>query len=233
MIDLCGLRLLIERVVFHCITYLCVLRPWDMSRFMYLQCRASRIRFPRWATRWVNIRKTYCNSYKIPRVNVLTMLEYLGLSFEGRQHCGLDDARNIARILGYMIQDGCSIYINERMYDSKLALIDAAVSSSECDPEVVCVGQEEAEAELDTESQDEDIVDVSTTPSAADQDLSTATTSDTSKRESIERPDDGVTASDTSKRGSMERPDDGVTSCAALNSVSEIGQCVAVLNLNT
>jgi hypothetical protein len=107
-----------------------------MSRFMYLQCRSSRIPFPRWATRWVNVRKIYSNSYKCSRVNILTMLEYLGLSFEGRQHCGLDDARNIARILTYMINDGCNIYVNERMFDSKLASL-----SCQYDAEVSCVAR--------------------------------------------------------------------------------------------
>jgi hypothetical protein len=116
----------------------CVCRPWDMSRFMYLECRSSRIPFPRWATRWVNVRKIYSNSYRLSRVSLVTMLEYLGLSFEGRQHCGLDDARNIARILTYMIKDGCNVYVNERMFDSKLAALGAALSC-QYDAEVTCV----------------------------------------------------------------------------------------------
>lgn len=41
------------------------------------------------------------------------MLINLGLPFEGRLHCGMDDARNIARILQKMAQDGCEIKFNE------------------------------------------------------------------------------------------------------------------------
>lgn len=44
------------------------------------------------------------------------MLEHLELSFEGRPHSGLDDARNIARVLIRMIYDGASIQVNERIH---------------------------------------------------------------------------------------------------------------------
>jgi len=44
------------------------------------------------------------------------MLEHLELSFEGRPHCGLDDARNIARVLIRMMYDGASIQVNERIH---------------------------------------------------------------------------------------------------------------------
>jgi 3'-5' exoribonuclease 1 len=43
------------------------------------------------------------------------MLEHLELDFEGRPHCGLDDARNIARVLLRMICDGASVQVNERI----------------------------------------------------------------------------------------------------------------------
>jgi len=44
------------------------------------------------------------------------MLEHLELNFEGRPHCGLDDARNIARVLIRMMYDGASIQVNERIH---------------------------------------------------------------------------------------------------------------------
>lgn len=44
------------------------------------------------------------------------MLEHLELDFEGRPHCGLDDAQNIARVLLRMICDGASIQVNERIH---------------------------------------------------------------------------------------------------------------------
>lgn len=44
------------------------------------------------------------------------MLDHLGLEFEGRPHCGLDDAKNIGRIVLRMIEDGISIEPNERIH---------------------------------------------------------------------------------------------------------------------
>jgi 3'-5' exoribonuclease 1 len=43
------------------------------------------------------------------------MLHYLGLEFEGKQHCGLDDAKNISRILMKLLSDGCELKLNERI----------------------------------------------------------------------------------------------------------------------
>uniref|UniRef100_A0A8B9GRV2 Exoribonuclease 1 n=1 Tax=Astyanax mexicanus TaxID=7994 RepID=A0A8B9GRV2_ASTMX len=38
---------------------------WDMSKFLYTQCRLSRIRYPQFARKWINIRKSYGNYYKV------------------------------------------------------------------------------------------------------------------------------------------------------------------------
>lgn len=43
------------------------------------------------------------------------MLETLGLDFEGRPHCGLDDAHNIARILLVLMDEHAPLHINERL----------------------------------------------------------------------------------------------------------------------
>ena len=40
------------------------------------------------------------------------MLRTLGLRFEGREHCGLDDTRNIVRVAIQMIKDGCVLKYN-------------------------------------------------------------------------------------------------------------------------
>lgn len=43
------------------------------------------------------------------------MLEGFGLAFEGRQHSGLADSRNISRIAIQMLEDGCPLNVNERV----------------------------------------------------------------------------------------------------------------------
>ncbi|KGL78046.1 3'-5' exoribonuclease 1, partial [Tinamus guttatus] len=73
---------------------------WDMSKFLNIQCRISRIKYPSFAKRWINIRKSYGNFYKVPRsqTKLTMMLEQLGMCYAGRPHSGLDDACNIAAI---------------------------------------------------------------------------------------------------------------------------------------
>lgn len=40
-------------------------RAWDMSKFLNIQCQLSRIRYPQFAKKWINIRKSYGNFYKV------------------------------------------------------------------------------------------------------------------------------------------------------------------------
>ncbi|XP_078252097.1 3'-5' exoribonuclease 1 isoform X3 [Rhinoraja longicauda] len=95
---------------------------WDMSKFLNVQCHLSRIEYPRFAKKWINIRKSYGNFYKVPRTRtkLASMLENLGMVYEGRPHCGLDDSRNIARIAIRMLQDGCELRVNECLHAGQL-----------------------------------------------------------------------------------------------------------------
>ncbi|KAK7110273.1 3'-5' exoribonuclease 1-like [Littorina saxatilis] len=92
--------------------------PWDIQRFMSKQCEISKLPFPRWARRWINLRKAFCNFYDCKRLNLQHMLTNLGLQFEGRPHCGLDDSKNIARIVCHLLEDGCIFKVNE-VFDNR------------------------------------------------------------------------------------------------------------------
>ena len=79
--------------------------PFDVGRFLRLSCLQHQHEIPVWARKWVNIRKGFANFYrwssasqqKLPGLQ--TMLSKLDLEFEGNPHSGLDDARNIARVV--------------------------------------------------------------------------------------------------------------------------------------
>ncbi|XP_034245299.1 3'-5' exoribonuclease 1-like [Thrips palmi] len=91
--------------------------PWDMAQFFHGQCKVAGVEYPSWAKRWLNIRKAFRNYYKKKmHYNLKGMLETLGMEFEGRPHCGLDDARNIARILLVLIEEHTPLHINERLH---------------------------------------------------------------------------------------------------------------------
>jgi len=123
-----------------------------MSRFLYMQCLSSDIAYPNWAKKWVNIRKVFCNAYGV-RAGVSTMLEVLGLAFEGHLHSGIDDTRNIARILAQLISDGCNIYENE-----KLVFSSSTPSSDTHTAEVSVLQQADAVA-VDVDDDDDNYVD--------------------------------------------------------------------------
>lgn len=93
--------------------------PWDMQKFLYMQCGHSQINYPRWAQGWIDVRKLFSNWFGVRRCGILKMLDYLGLEFEGNQHCGLDDSRNIARILMGIAHDGCRIKRNSWLKDNE------------------------------------------------------------------------------------------------------------------
>ena len=89
-----------------------------MGRFFSTQCRLCSIPIPKYARKWINLRKLYRNFYKVQKGTLQDMVKNLGMQFEGRPHSGMDDARNIARILQKMAQDGCEFKFNEYLFNN-------------------------------------------------------------------------------------------------------------------
>ncbi len=89
-----------------------------MQKFLYMQCGHSGVDYPEWADNWIDVRKLFSNWFAVRRCGIQMMLEYMGLQFEGNQHCGLDDSRNIARILLQLVNNGCKIKTNSRIKDN-------------------------------------------------------------------------------------------------------------------
>ncbi|XP_006884203.1 PREDICTED: 3'-5' exoribonuclease 1 [Elephantulus edwardii] len=102
---------------------------WDMSKFLNIQCQLSRLKYPSFAKKWINIRKSYGNFYKVPRsqTKLTIMLEKLGMNYDGRPHSGLDDSKNIARIAVRMLQDGCELRVNEKMHAGQLMSVSSSL----------------------------------------------------------------------------------------------------------
>lgn len=90
--------------------------PWDIRDFITKQCIHSDIQRPAYFSEpYVNVRLLFSDHYKeIVKRNIELMLRKLGLEFEGRQHSGLDDARNVARIVRRLAEDGAVIKTNQK-----------------------------------------------------------------------------------------------------------------------
>ena len=81
--------------------------PWDVDKFLVPECRRKGLAIPRWAKQWLDIRKKFAKCLELESwLNLSGMLGVLGLEFEGREHSGIDDSRNIAKILVELINRG-------------------------------------------------------------------------------------------------------------------------------
>ncbi|CAL1163887.1 unnamed protein product [Cladocopium goreaui] len=81
---------------------------WDLKTMLPSQCVTSKEEVPMAFRRWLNVKKLY-EQFSGKRKDMLGMLEGLALKHEGHHHSGLDDCRNIARILIALVQRGSVI----------------------------------------------------------------------------------------------------------------------------
>jgi 3'-5' exoribonuclease 1 len=86
--------------------------PWDIKNCLFPQCALANVTFPSFASKWIDMRKLFSSFYQTPSGNLSNMLDMLGMSFEGREHNGMDDSRNIVRVLHQLIKDGCVLHYN-------------------------------------------------------------------------------------------------------------------------
>jgi ERI1 exoribonuclease 3 len=72
---------------------------WDLKTGLTSQCQTSNVSLPEWTQKWINLKKAQQKvTGKFPRSMVISLRE-LGLKLEGRHHSGIDDARNIAKVI--------------------------------------------------------------------------------------------------------------------------------------
>ncbi|XP_032243157.1 ERI1 exoribonuclease 3 [Nematostella vectensis] len=73
---------------------------WDLKTMLPLQCKHLNIPVPTYFRKWINIKKVYSDVMgKQSKIGMPGMLHGLGLELVGRHHSGIDDARNITKIL--------------------------------------------------------------------------------------------------------------------------------------
>jgi len=84
---------------------------WDLGSLLPRQCAQHRLPIPKWAENWCNLKELFAQHFPEmgQHVGMVRMINALGLSIVGRLHSGIDDARNIARILRKLIESGAYI----------------------------------------------------------------------------------------------------------------------------
>lgn len=88
---------------------------WDLGTCLKNECNRKQLRTPHSMRSWIDLRATYRNFYCRKPQGLAGALQDLGIKFSGREHSGLDDARNTARLAWRMISDGCVMQITKSL----------------------------------------------------------------------------------------------------------------------
>ncbi|EKF98421.1 hypothetical protein TCSYLVIO_010684 [Trypanosoma cruzi] len=83
--------------------------PWDFKNFIYEHSiLRDHVSFPGIFYEYLDIRTTFAHHFnRGAPIKLDAMLRRMRLRFEGRPHCGFDDAVNIARLAVAMMRAGC------------------------------------------------------------------------------------------------------------------------------
>ncbi|KAJ3654165.1 hypothetical protein Zmor_013375 [Zophobas morio] len=84
---------------------------WDLGICFKNECNRKRLTYAKIFRKWIDIRHLYKFYFKKPFNGLSGALSELGLTFEGKEHCGLHDARNTAKLVGRMIDNGAILQL--------------------------------------------------------------------------------------------------------------------------
>ncbi|GAY55847.1 hypothetical protein CUMW_167240 [Citrus unshiu] len=90
---------------------------WDLKTKVPDQCKVSQIKLPPYFMEWINLKDVFYNFYK-PRKSEATgmmgMMKNRQVPMFGSHHLGIDDTKNITRVLQRMLADGARVQITAR-----------------------------------------------------------------------------------------------------------------------
>ncbi|KAJ1520039.1 hypothetical protein ONE63_004269 [Megalurothrips usitatus] len=79
---------------------------WDLQKMLPNQCLLSGLAIPPRMKSWINIKKSFLRATGLYPHGIKDMLSQLNLKHEGRLHSGIDDCKNIVRILHGVAERG-------------------------------------------------------------------------------------------------------------------------------
>lgn len=79
---------------------------WDLRTCLPKQMRSLGTKAPAGYSRWINIKRAFEAWYQSKAHGMTGMLSSLGLALDGRHHSGIDDTRNITKVVSAMLHDG-------------------------------------------------------------------------------------------------------------------------------
>ncbi|CAO2837400.1 unnamed protein product [Amaranthus hypochondriacus] len=88
---------------------------WDCRVMLESECRFKKIRKPTYFNSWINLKTPFNKLFGYARRNLKEAVQLAGLSWEGRAHCGLDDAKNTARLMSRLMRLGFKFSITSSL----------------------------------------------------------------------------------------------------------------------
>jgi inhibitor of KinA sporulation pathway (predicted exonuclease) len=79
---------------------------WDLKTMLPKEISNKKLPYYSTYKSYINIKDEFEYFYKVKAGGMVGMLNFLGLELEGRHHSGIDDTRNIAKIMLKLISDG-------------------------------------------------------------------------------------------------------------------------------
>jgi inhibitor of KinA sporulation pathway (predicted exonuclease) len=79
---------------------------WDLRKMIKMEAKRWNVDLHPIYTKYINIKEEFERHYNKKFKSMVAMLEYQGLTHKGILHSGIDDCRNITKILLKMIEDG-------------------------------------------------------------------------------------------------------------------------------
>ncbi|NXS67206.1 ERI2 exoribonuclease, partial [Pandion haliaetus] len=86
---------------------------WDLGVCLQYECKRKQLRKPDILNSWIDLKATYRAFYNRKPKGLNGALQDLGIAFAGREHSGLDDSRNTARLAWRLICDGCVLKVTK------------------------------------------------------------------------------------------------------------------------
>lgn len=91
---------------------------WDLKTKIPQQCEVSRMKLPPYFMEWINLKDIYLNFYNRRAPGMLSMMRELRIPPLGSHHLGIDDSKNIARVLQHLLTDGARLQITAKRLSS-------------------------------------------------------------------------------------------------------------------
>ena len=106
----------------------CAFITWtnfDINFFLASECKRKSIPMAKYFDRWINLKGVYRGRFSISDSKKCTFtnaLKFMHMDFEGQQHSGLDDSRNLALLTYKLLQMGVYLKWNGQLQEGSCIL---------------------------------------------------------------------------------------------------------------